>query len=149
MLHDVVPASGSRQTAWLMRRVVSYSDALFARFLPDTAVLAEGTDVSGEAPWMGKIDAQLPAIRAEAEQVLMAVSQLPPFGEVATVILLHPAAAYESASAYRHFSSIDALSHRPLHPPGSREVLLRRGGSPAHMAGRTQAAVRSDLRTRL
>ncbi len=84
-MHDVLKAPESKQTVWLLRKLVSLSDSALDRFLPSSAVLAEGEDVSAVTPWMSTVDSQLPRIREEARSVLDAIEALPRFGDVAKV----------------------------------------------------------------
>jgi len=109
-MHDVLKAPESKQTVWLLRKLVSLSDSAVDRFLPSSAILGEGEDVSAVAPWMTTVDSQLPRICEEASSVLNAIEALPRFGEVAKV---GPGANLESQ--WRLYPFI--LMHRSL-PPG-------------------------------
>jgi beta-hydroxylase len=84
-MHDVLNAPEGKQTIWLLRKLVSLSDSALDRFLPGSAVLGEGEDVSAVTPWMTAVDSQLPDIREEASSVLNAIEALPRFGDVAKV----------------------------------------------------------------
>ncbi len=104
----------------LLRRLVWLSDGVLSRLLPDTAVLAEGADVSEVIPWIREVNASIDDIRAEAENVLKLAVELPTFGEASRL-----GAGRNRETGWTVYPFI--IMHRPvdstLSTPATRNVL--------------------------